>query len=99
MTPDVILTVSIPVAVAAVLGLVLFGGRLRPETRRQIERAMAGVFYPLITVFWLWRAYDFAIEGREFNAAMMAVVAALFGWMGVQAVRTGRLAPVSGAGR
>ncbi|GLS01474.1 hypothetical protein GCM10007859_14890 [Brevundimonas denitrificans] len=95
MTPDVFITVTIPVAVAAVLGLVLFGGRLRPETRRLVERAMAGVFYPLITVFWLWRAYDFAIEGREFSAAMMVVVAAVFGWMGVKAVRTGRLAPMA----
>ena len=97
MTPDVLLTVTIPVAVAAVLGLVLLGGRLGPKTRRHVERAMAGVFYPLITVFWLWRAYDFAIEGRELNAVMMVVVAAVFGWMGVQAVRTGRLAHMTSA--
>jgi hypothetical protein len=99
MTSDVLLTVTLPVAVAAVLGLVLFGGRLKPESRRHVERAMAGVFYPLITVFWLWRAYDFAIEGREFNAAMMVTVAAVFGWMGVKAIRTGRLAPPTSAAR
>lgn len=95
MTPDVLITMIIPVAVAVVVGLVLFGGRLKPETRRRVERVIAGIFYPLITIFWLWRAYDFANEGQQINAAMMVVVAGVFAWMGVHAVRTGRLAPMT----
>lgn len=91
---DTYFLIGLPVALAMVLALVLFSGRVKPETRTRIERAMAAVFYPLATVCWLWRAYEFASEGREINAALMVVVAGLFGWMGVQAVRTGRLAPV-----
>ena len=95
MTADVLIAVIVPVALAMVLGLVLFGGRLKPETRRRIERVLAIIFYPLTTVFWLWRAYDFAGEGRGISAAMMVGVACLFAWMGVRAIRTGRLAPIT----
>lgn len=92
---DIYLLIGLPVAVAMVLALVAFGGRLKPETRRRVERLMAAVFYPLITVFWLWRAYDFATEADWFRAALMFGVAVVFGWTGLQAVRSGRLAPFS----
>ncbi len=93
MTQAVIFMAIVPVALLMVLGLVLFGGRLRPETRVRVERAMAGVFYPLITLYWLWRSATFAGEGNLLGAVAMIVVAGVFGWMGVQAVRSGRLAP------
>ena len=97
MTQAVLFMAIVPVALAMVLALVLFGSRLKPETRTRVERAMAAVFYPLITLYWLWRAYDFAGEGRGINAAMMIGVGCLFAWMGVRAVRTGRLAPMASA--
>ena len=85
--------VLVPVALAMVLGIALLGGRLKPETRTRVERIMAAVFYPLITLYWLWRAASFAGEGDNLRAAAMIVVAIAFGWMGIQAVRAGRIAP------
>lgn len=95
MTQAVLFMAILPFALAMVLGLALFGGRLKPDTRIKVERGMAAVFYPLITLYWLWRAYDFAGEGRGINAAMMVGVGCLFAWMGVRAVRSGHLAPVA----
>lgn len=88
---DTYFLIGLPLALAMVLILVLFSGRMKPETRARVERSMALVFYPLITVFWLWRAYEFSSEGRGVSAALMMVVACVFGWMGVRAIKTGRL--------
>ena len=93
MTQAVLFMAIVPFALAMVLGLALFGGRLKPDTRVKVERAMAAVFYPLITLYWLWRSATFAGEGASVAALAMIVVAGMFGWMGLQAVRSGRLAP------
>lgn len=93
MTQAVLFMAIVPIALAMVLALVLFGDRLKPERRTRVERIMAAILYPLITVYWLWRAADLAGDGAVVAAAAMLMVAALFGWIGVQALRTGRLAP------
>ncbi|GAA0653885.1 hypothetical protein [Brevundimonas lenta] len=93
---DTYFIIAMPLAIAMVLALVLLSGRLKPETRTRVERVMALVFYPMITVYWVWQAATFAGEGRWIKAALMLPVAAIFGWIGLQAVRTGRLAPMSG---
>lgn len=93
---DVYMMVGIPVALAMVLVVVLFSGRMKPEARTRIERGMAAVFYPMVTVFWLWKAYDFAGQGDWLRAVLMIGVAIVFGWMGVRAFRAGRLAPSAG---
>ena len=95
---DVYAMIAIPLALAMVLGLVLFSGRMSPATRTRVERVMAGVFYPMAVVFWLWRAVGFYREGELLSTAAMAVVAILFVWLGVKAVRAGRVAPGSGPG-
>ena len=98
MTQAILFMAIVPVALLMVLALVLFGGRLKPETRMKVERIMAAVLYPLVTLYWLWRAASFAGEGNVVGALAMVTVAAVFGWMGLQSVRAGRLAPFSGRG-
>lgn len=86
----------VPVGVAMALGLSLLGGRLKPETRARMQRVMAAVFYPVVTLVWLWQAAGFADERNWIGAAAMLGLALYFGWMGLQAVRLGRLAPFAG---
>lgn len=93
---DIYVMVAIPLALAMVLTLVLFSGRMNPETRTRVERVMALVFYPMAVIFWLWRGVEFYRQEELLSAVAMGVVAVLFGWMGVKAVRAGRLAPGSG---
>src|SRR5690606_14146687 len=61
MTPQTItLMILIPVAVAGVLVLGIFGGRLSAQTRTRVELAFLGLFYPVMIAFWAWRAIDAA---------------------------------------
>jgi hypothetical protein len=96
---DIYFMVGLPIAIAMVIGVVLISGRLKPEVRTRFERVLAGIFYPMVVIYWVWRAVDFASEGDWFRGAMMALVAVAFSVLGVRAVRLGRLAPTRDAPR
>ena len=90
--------VAVPLALAMVLALVLFSGRMKPETRTGVERVMAAIFYPVATFYWLWRAAEFLGEGSLLKSGAMAIVAAVFIALGFKAIRSRRRAPGSKVG-
>ncbi len=73
---DFLFTGLIPLALLAVLGVVLASGRLKPETRSGLERALVTVFYPLFVVFALWRAFAHFRE-RDMTTSLLFGVAAV----------------------
>jgi hypothetical protein len=74
----------IPVCVAAILALVLFGHRLTPETRRRIELAFTLVFYPIAVAAIAWTGIENWREA-DWTPAGFALVLAI--GLTVQAVR------------
>lgn len=91
MTTAMIFTALIPVAVALVLGAVLFGARLAPARRTRVERAVAVIAFPLFVAFWIWRALTYWGDDNLLMTCVMAVVAGIFVIEGVKAFRRGRV--------
>ena len=84
MSPQTVtLMILIPVAIAGVIALGVFGGRLSAMTRSRVELAFIGLFYPVMVVFWIWRATG-AVGAQDW---LMTVLAGGFAVMlGVQGV-------------
>lgn len=91
MTTAMIFTVMMPIALALVLGAVLFGARLPEMTRPRVERAVIVIAFPLFVAFWIWRALTYLGEDNLLMACLMAVVAGIFAVEGVKAFRRGRV--------
>lgn len=86
MTPlNIGMMIAIPVSLMVVIGLVLLSGSLPSVWRRRIERALLVVFYPLMILFWAWRAVDEGL-GRDWISAAIATAVSL-GMLGL-AVKT-----------
>jgi len=84
MTQAVLFTALIPIALLAVLGLVLISGRLKAGARDRIERLLTVMVYPALVFFWAWEAWDSAqsrdwllAAGFAFAAACMMIQAAI----------------------
>lgn len=91
MTVAMLFTVMMPVALLLVLGTVLFGARLAPARRTQVERAVAVIAFPMFVAFWVWRSLTYLAEDNLLMTCLMAVVAGIFAVEGVKAFRRGRV--------
>ena len=90
---DYLFLLGVPLVLVATLLFVLFSGRLAPETRGRIEKVLGWVFWPLVTVYWTWRAVEFGLEGEWINMGLMGLLAVVFGAQGLTAIRQGRFLP------
>lgn len=91
MTAAMAFTVMMPVALALVLGTVLFGARLEASMRTRVERIVSVIAYPMFVAFWIWRALTYLGEDNLLMTCLMAVVAGIFAVEGVKAFRRGRV--------
>ncbi|KQW79554.1 hypothetical protein [Brevundimonas sp. Root1279] len=90
---DLYFLFAFPVVLLLVFGFLMFGRGLEPEKRQRVERIMAAIVYPVITVFWFWKSYEYALKEHWAFAVGMLGVGLIFTLNGVRAVREGRLAP------
>lgn len=91
--PDLYFLVAFPVILILVIGFLIFGGRLGPEQRPGVERVLAAIIYPAISLFWLWKAYDYGVKEEWLLAIALLGVGLIFVRNGIRSVHQGRLAP------
>ena len=91
--PDLYFLFAFPVVLILVIGFLAVGGRLEGEKRQKVERVIAAIIYPLISLFWLWKAYDYGVEENWFLAVAMLGIGLIFVMNGIRSVHQGRLAP------
>ena len=91
--PDLYFLVAFPVVLILVIGFLIFGGRLQDEKRQGVERVIAAIIYPVISLFWLWKAYDYGVREEWLLALAMLGVGLIFVMNGIRSVHQGRLAP------
>lgn len=84
--------IAIPVSLAGVIGLVLLSGALPPTRRQLIERALIGIFFPLMMAFWGWYAIDVWFEGERIGAFGAAILSLGSLLQGVKMFRKTRIA-------
>lgn len=90
---DLYFLFAFPVVLILVIGFLIFGGRLEGEKRQKVERVIAAIIYPLISLFWLWKAYDYGVKAQWGLAVAMLGVGLIFVMNGIRSVHQGRLAP------
>lgn len=90
---DLYFLLVFPIVLLLVFGFLKFGRGLEPEKRQRVERILALIIHPALTVFWFWKSYDFAMQEHWAFAAGMLGVGLIFALNGVRAIREGRLAP------
>ncbi|HYD27356.1 hypothetical protein [Brevundimonas sp.] len=90
---DLYFLFAFPVVLILVFGFLIFGGRLEGEKRQRVERTIAAIIYPLITLYWLWKAYDYGVKEEWFLGLAMLGVGLIFVMNGIRSVHQGRLAP------
>lgn len=90
---DYLFILGVPIVLVALLVFVAVSGRLPASLRARIEKALGWIFWPLITVYWTWRAVEFGLEGEWINLALMGLLAVVFGAQGLTAIRQGRFLP------
>ena len=91
--PDLYFLFAFPVVLSRVIGFLAVGGRLEDERRRKVERVIAAIIYPAISLFWLWKAYDYGVAENWLLAVAMLGVGLIFVMNGIRSVHQGRLAP------
>jgi hypothetical protein len=91
---DYLYILGVPIVLVALLVFVLISGRLPDAARVRIERVLGWLFWPLVTVYWTWRAVEFGLQGEWISMALMGAVAVVFGAQGLTAIRQGRFLPV-----
>jgi hypothetical protein len=91
--PDLYFLFAFPVVLILVIGFLIFGGRLEGEKRQGAERVIAAIIYPVISLFWLWKAYDYGVKEEWLLALAMLGVGLIFVMNGIRSVHQGRLAP------
>ena len=84
---------AFPVVLLLVIGFQAVGGRVEAERRRKVERGIAAIIYPAISLFWLWKAYDYGVAENWLLAVAMLGVGLIFVMNGIRSVHQGRLAP------
>ncbi|NJC41799.1 hypothetical protein GGQ87_002094 [Brevundimonas alba] len=91
--PDLYFLFAFPVVLILVIGFLVLGGRLEGEKRQRVERVIAAIIYPLIALFWLWKAYDYGAREQWALGVAMLGVGLIFVMNGIRSVHQGRLAP------
>lgn len=91
---DYVFIIGVPVVLVALLVLVLVSGRLAAPARAAIERLLGRIFWPLVTIYWTWRAVEFGLAHEWISMVLMGAVATVFGAQGLAAIRQGRFLPV-----
>jgi len=91
MTKALLFTAVIPLALLAVLALVLISGRLSPTVRRRAEWTTALVALPAFGLYFCWQAWDSVRAGDRLIAGLYVVAAICMLAQVVIAVRSGRL--------
>ncbi|MDY6925053.1 MAG: hypothetical protein SWI22_13975 [Pseudomonadota bacterium] len=91
--PDLYFLLAFPVVLILVIGFLIFGGRLEGSRRQAVERVLAAIIYPVICIFWLWKAYDYGVREEWMLAIAMLGIGLIFVMNGIRSVHQGRLAP------
>jgi hypothetical protein len=74
MSQSFLFSALIPLALLAVLGVILGGGRLGPTTQDRIERVLFVVYAALI-LWWLWQVVANVRNGDTIFALLFGVAA------------------------
>ena len=91
--PDLYFLAAFPVVLILVIGFLIVGPRLEDAKRQGVERVIAAIIYPVISLFWLWKAFDHGVKEQWPLAVAMLGVGLIFVMNGIRAVHQGRLAP------
>lgn len=98
LSPGILLTVGLPIALAVIIGGVLMSGQMPARLRTGVERVLAVLIYPATALFVGWRAFENWKDGEWLGCVVGLAVVGIMLALGLRAVRQGRLAPVGKAG-